>query len=198
MFWKLKYILIKNLNMNRKIDFIFLIFICLLLVSCFDKSKPNYQYFPDMYESVGYEAYEESKAFSNGFEAQLPVDGTIPRGWVPYEYEDTNEGYDLAKANLFSPLQKDKENLSKGKELYAIYCAVCHGSKGDGQGILTKREKFLGIPSYADRDISEGSIYHVLMYGRNLMGSHSSQVDAKERWQITQHVISLRENLIKK
>ncbi len=198
MFWKLKYILIKNLTMNRKIDFIFLIFICLLLVSCFDKSKPNYQYFPDMYESVGYEAYEESNAFSNGFEAQLPVDGTIPRGWVPYEYEDTNEGYDLAKANLFSPLQKDEENLSKGKELYAIYCAVCHGSKGDGQGILTKREKFLGIPSYADRDISEGSVYHVLMYGRNLMGSHSSQVDAKERWQITQHVMSLRENLIKK
>ena len=42
------------------------------------------------------------------------------------------------------------------------------------------REKFLGIPSYADRDISEGSIYHVLMYGKNLMGSHASQVNAKK------------------
>ena len=87
--------------------------------------------------------------------------------------------------------------LSKGKELYNIYCAVCHGSKGDGQGILMKREKFLGIPSYADREITEGSTYHVLMYGKNLMGSHASQVNAEERWQISQYVMSLREKLIK-
>ncbi len=60
-----------------------------------------------------------------------------------------------------------------------------------------KNEKFLGIPSYADRDINEGSIYHVLIYGKNLMGSHASQVNAKERWQISQYVISLREKLIK-
>ena len=98
---------------------------------------------------------------------------------------------------MFSPLLKNEENLTKGKELYAVYCAVCHGSKGDGQGILMTREKFLGIPSYADRDITDGSIYHVLMYGKNLMGSHASQVDSKERWQISQYVLSLRENLIK-
>ena len=94
-------------------------------------------------------------------------------------------------------LETSDENISKGKELYNIYCAVCHGSKGDGQGILMTNEKFLGIPSYADRDITEGSIYHVLMYGKNLMGSHASQVNAKERWQISQYVISLREKLIK-
>jgi hypothetical protein len=35
------------------------------------------------------------------------------------------------------------------------------------------------------------------MYGKNLMGSHASQVDSKERWQISQYVLSLRENLIK-
>ena len=94
-----------------------------------------------MYESVGYSTYQESDAFANGIEAQLPADGTIPRGWVPYDYPDTNEGYELAK-ELLSPLEVNDENLSKGKELYNIYCAVCHGSKGDGQGILMKREKF--------------------------------------------------------
>ena len=175
--------------------------ICMLvslgLESCFDPSKPNYQFFPNMYESVGYGTYDESEAFNNGIEAQLPVKGTIPRGWMPYEFEDTNEGYDLAKNTLFSPLEKNEENLAKGKELYGVYCAVCHGSKRDGQGILMKREKFLGIPSYADRDITEGSTYHVLMYGKNLMGSHASQVDSKERWQISQYVLSLREKLVK-
>ena len=98
---------------------------------------------------------------------------------------------------MISPLELSEKNIKKGKELYNIYCAVCHGPKGDGQGILMKREKFLGIPSYADRDITEGSIYHVLMYGKNLMGSHAGQVNSNERWQISQYVISLREKLIK-
>ena len=183
--------------MNRNKNFVFLVFISLITISCFDSSKPNYQFFPNMYESVGYGTYDESEAFNNGIEAQLPVEGTIPRGWMPYEFEDTNEGYDLAKNTLFSPLEKNEENLAKGKELYGIYCAVCHGAKGDGQGILMKREKFLGIPSYADRDITEGSTYHVLMYGKKLMGSHASQVDSKERWQISQYVLSLRGKLVK-
>ena len=167
------------------------------LYSCADTSRPNYQYFPNMYEPVGYETYADSDAFANGIEAQVPVEGTVARGWEPYDYLDTNEGYEDAKANLISPLEITKENSANGKELYAIYCAVCHGSKGDGQGILMTREKFLGVPSYADREITPGSIYHVLMYGKNAMGSHAGQVNAKERWQIAQHVMDLRSKLVK-
>ena len=168
-----------------------------LMTSCFDSSKPNYQYFPNMYESVGYGTYDESEAFPNGIEAQLPVEGSVPRGWQPYEFEDSNEGYELAKVNLTSPLLNNEDNLANGKKMYEIYCSVCHGSKGDGNGILMEREKFLGIPSYADRDITEGSIYHVLMYGINLMGSHAGQVNDEERWQISQYVLKLRKDLLK-
>ena len=168
-----------------------------LMTSCFDSSKPNYQYFPNMYESVGYGTYDESDAFPNGIEAQLPVEGSVPRGWQPYEFEDSNEGYELAKVNLTSPLLYNEDNLANGKKMYEIYCSVCHGSKGDGNGILMEREKFLGIPSYADRDITEGSIYHVLMYGINLMGSHAGQVNDEERWQISQYVLKLRKDLLK-
>ena len=168
-----------------------------LMTSCFDSSKPNYQYFPNMYESVGYGTYDESDAFPNGIEAQIPVEGSVPRGWQPYEFEDSNEGYELAKVNLTSPLLNNEDNLANGKKMYEIYCSVCHGSKGDGNGILMEREKFLGIPSYADRDITEGSIYHVLMYGINLMGSHAGQVNDEERWQISQYVLKLRKDLLK-
>ena len=169
----------------------------LLLVSCFNSSKPNYQYFPNMYESVGYKTYAESNAFNNGIEAQLPAAGSVARGWAPYDYPDTNDGYEAAKANLKSPLAITVEHRAEGKELYGVYCAVCHGDKGNGQGILMTREKFLGIPSYADREITDGSIYHVLMYGKNAMGSHAGQVDATERWQIAQHVMYLRNELTK-
>ena len=183
--------------MIRILKHISLLVLIVSITSCFDPSKPNYQYFPNMYESVGYKTYQESDAFPNGIQAQLPVEGSVPRGWQPYEYEDSNEGYESAKLNLKSPLVNNEENLKNGKKMYDIYCSVCHGTKGDGQGILMEREKFLGIPSYADRDITEGSIYHVLMHGINLMGSHAGQVNDEERWQIAQYVLKLREDLIK-
>lgn len=164
------------------------------LVSCFNDNKPNYQFMPNMYEPVGYETYGEYEVFPGQQEALLPVDGTISRGWMPYEYPNTTDGLNLAKEELKNPLAVTEKNLSAGKELYNIYCAVCHGEKGDGQGILMKREKFLGIPSYADagRNITEGGTYHVQMYGLNSMGSYASQTNELERWQITQHVMNLK------
>jgi mono/diheme cytochrome c family protein len=179
--------------MKMRNSLILIFSISILLTSCFDPTKPNFQYFPDMYESLAYETYAESEAFSNGIEAQLPPEGSIARGWEPYDYEDSNEGYELAKAQLISPLEVNDYNRSQGKELYEIYCSVCHGDKGDGMGILAQREKFLGIPAYIDREITPGSIYHVLMYGINAMGSHAGQVNEEERWQIAQYVMELRE-----
>ena len=150
-----------------------------------------------MYEAVPYETYSEHDVFKNGKEGQLPAEGSIKRGFVPYEIPDTTEGYALAKETLKSPLDSLSINPEKGKELFNIYCAICHGEKGNGKGKLVEREKFLGVPSYKDREITEGSIYHVIMYGRNMMGSHSSQLTSKERWQVTMYVQQLRTELLK-
>jgi mono/diheme cytochrome c family protein len=171
-----------------------------IATSCFDKSKPNYQFFPNMYESVAYETYTESDAFSSnsglkGKEGQLPAEGSIKRGFVPYEIPNTPEGLLFAKANLKSPLDSISLDTEKGKELFNIYCAICHGDKGDGKGTLVKREKFLGVPSYADRDITEGSIFHVVTYGLNSMGSHANQLSQDERWQVTDYVLKLKSEL---
>lgn len=170
-----------------------------VMTSCFNKSERNYQFFPNMYEPVPYEALEESDAFPGGMEALIPADGTISRGGSLYEYPDTNEGYEAAKANLKSPLDSvSKEaDLTNGMALYGIYCAICHGGKGDGQGTLVQREKFLGVPNYIDRDITEGSTYHVIYYGRNAMGSYAAQLNEKERWQVAEYVMQLRGNLAK-
>ena len=163
-----------------------------MATSCFDKSKPNYQFFPNMYESVSYETYSEHDVFKGGVEAQLPAEGSLKRGFVPYEYEDTPEGLALAKANLKSPLDPAMIDEKKSKELYNIYCAICHGDKGDGKGKLVQSEKFLGVPNYADREITEGSIYHVITYGLNSMGSHANLLSQEERWQVTDYVLKLK------
>jgi len=167
------------------------------ILSCSDTANPNYQYMPNMYEPVSYETYGAYEIFPGEQEAMLPAEGSIPRGWQPYEYANTTEGLNLAKTDLKNPLDVTNKNLSEGKELYDIYCAICHGEKGDGQGILVKREKILGIPSYDDpgRDITEGGVYHVQMYGLNSMGSYASQTNELERWQITQHVMNLKATL---
>nr|WP_315166409.1 cytochrome c [uncultured Flavobacterium sp.] len=167
----------------------------ILVSSCHDKTQPNYQYFPNMYESVGYETYSESDAFKDGKEGQLPASGTINRGFEPYEYENSTAGYDLAKANLKSPLDSIERNSDKGKELFEIYCISCHGASGNGKGKLVEREKFLGVPSYADRAITEGSIFHVITYGLNSMGSHANQLSAHERWLVADYVLKLKSQL---
>jgi mono/diheme cytochrome c family protein len=167
------------------------------LWSCQDNSRPNYQFFPNMYEPVGYEAYGEYEVFPNSQEALLPVEGTIARGYSLYDYDNTNEGYEAALKSLKSPLEVSEIDTKRGKELYDIYCGICHGNKGAGQGKLVKREKILGVPSYSDRAITTGSIYHVIYYGKNSMGSYANLLNEEERWQVTAYVEALRLELIK-
>ena len=182
----------------RSLINILAITVILTAVSCKKDTAPNYQFMPNMYEPVGYETYGEA-AFRNGIEAQLPAQGSVPRGHMPFEIENSTEGYDLAKATLSNPLDSTQVDLVRGKELYDIYCGICHGNKGDGQGNLVKREKILGIPSYDDagRAINEGSTYHVIYYGKNAMGSYANQLNEEERWQVVSYVMKLKADLEK-
>ncbi|WP_299891286.1 cytochrome c [uncultured Lacinutrix sp.] len=173
-------------------------------VACQKDSRPNYEYMPNMYEPVGYETYQEASVkvdgkeiLKNNMEALLPAEGSISRGYTPFDIENTNEGYELAKTSLVNKLDSTQVNLALGKELYNIYCAICHGNKGKGQGKLVKREKILGIPNYADREITAGSIYHTIYYGKNTMGSYANQLSEEERWQVVAYVEKLRADLIK-
>ncbi|MGB1312452.1 c-type cytochrome [Bizionia paragorgiae] len=183
--------------MNSIFKFTIVALVLVSFVSCQKNSRPNYDFMPNMYESVGYETYQESDAFANGVQAQLPVDGTVPRGYKPFDIDGTNEGYLLAKETLKSPLDSTQVDYERGKELYAIYCGICHGNKGAGQGQLVKNEKILGIPSYADagRAITAGSIYHTIYYGKNTMGSYANQLNEEERWQVVAYVLKLKADL---
>ncbi|WP_185878496.1 c-type cytochrome [Blattabacterium cuenoti] len=192
-----------------------LILFFMTLNSCwFDKSKPNRVYMPDMYYSDAYEPYSDPypnykktlkrsgiSIFIKGKTSSLlPVKGTIPRnsyGFNFYQPDETQKGYNLSKKILKSPLQKSNKGefnkiIENGKNIYKINCSICHGENGDGQGLLVKKEKILGIPSYKDRDITIGSIYHVITYGKNNMSSYASQLNEIDRWKVAEYIMILK------
>ena len=111
----------------------FLVSISILVLSCKDNLKPNYQYMPNMYEHVGYATYSQAAVFKGGVEAQLPAEGTIKRGFDVYGYANSVEGYDSAKLNSISPLDSlSSKDVEKSKYLFEIYCGICHGNEGNG------------------------------------------------------------------
>lgn len=171
-----------------------------IIASCSHKTSRNVEFMPNMYYPVGYETYGEVSFLPNGMEAGNPAEHTISRGWMPYEFDNSLEGKDAAKLQLspLDSLQKDT-NLAAGMQLYTVYCATCHGDKGDGKGYLVEREKILGVPSYADeaRNISVGSTYHTVYYGLNSMGSYAGQLNTSERWLVSEYVMKLKEDLTK-
>jgi cytochrome c len=155
-----------------------------------------------MYDPIAYNPDQPNKNFKNGQTAQTPPAHTAPVGFDKYDYPNTKEGYEAAGAALVNPVPATEQNLISGKHYFTVFCAPCHGEKGDGQGHLVKIEKVSGIPSYHGdatssrggnmKDLSAGKIYHTIMYGLNNMGSHASQLSPEERWKVVMYVQQLQ------
>ncbi|MBW8358677.1 MAG: cytochrome c [Weeksellaceae bacterium] len=185
-----------------------------LLNSCGPKDNPPLVYFPDMYFPVAYDplmkaedAYSDHEneipAFvkNGGATGMIPVNGTVMQNrdgvaesnssaaMTPDQY---NTGYDESKGVTASPLNaaKQAKDLERGKILYDRTCAACHGTAGDGQGPIVQSGAYTGVPKYADRQISVGSVHYVIMNGRNAMGSYAGQLNAGDRWRVSMYVMN--------
>lgn len=178
--------------------------ISLLFSSCSNNEdgRPGYEFMPDMYRSPSLEIYSSNTFFKDSLNARQPVDGTMPRGFVAFDYENTLEDYLLAGNELKNPFENSEENLDKGKKLYQMFCAHCHGKNGDGKGSIT-HPVYGAIPGYADdvmirrtggnmNALADGNIYHTIYYGLNAMGPHNTQLNDTERWLITMYVKELQ------
>ena len=173
------------------------------VASCNDDPKlPGYEYMPDMYRSPDYETNSANPNFKDSMTEQQPVAGTIARGddiyssldRMPYPYENTPEGYEAAGASLHNPLENTPENMTEGKRLYENYCTHCHGASGMGDGLVTQHNgpKPPAYSSDALKDLPEGKMFHTTQYGKNMMGSHASQLTASQRWKIIMYVQTLQ------
>jgi len=205
---------VKNHPLRRLKNFNFKLLLPLLLVilsSCrTDPKKPGWTYFPDMVYSRAYETYSQNPNFADGQTARPPVAGTIPFGSLPntpaageeaseksyfYKkyYPDTPEGYEAAGAELKNPVELNEQSLARGKAVYEIYCVVCHGEKGDGQGSIVQTGAFPPVNPYSTllKDKAEGKMFHSITYGRNLMGSYSPLVSVEDRWKTIYYIQKL-------
>jgi mono/diheme cytochrome c family protein len=134
-----------------------------------------------------------------------PAPNTVKRnaqGWLPYRIPNTPEGLELANS-LQSPLDSSAQVVAAGKALYEMYCDHCHGPKGEGNGKVAegvevdgvKKGNYNGVPNYkadALKNITEGHIFHVITYGKNLMWPHGSQISPEDRWKIAKYVKTLQ------
>ncbi len=174
-----------------------------VLSSCWHSNQdPGYEYAPNMYDAIAYNPDQKNPTFKDGKSAQKPVEGTLPVGWERYHYANTMEGYEAASAELKNPIAKSDSVLAEGKNLYLNMCGHCHGDQGHGDGSIVKLGKFPPPPSYATgtssrgggmKDLTDGKIYHTIVYGLNLMGSHASQLSPEERWKIVMYVHELQQ-----
>jgi mono/diheme cytochrome c family protein len=167
--------------------------------SCKEENGLAPEYMPDMYRSPSMETYVDygelrgkqgNDSIRNTMTARQPVNGSIPRGFQPYVYENTPSDYELAGTNLKNPITFNEEVGKDGKVLYGMFCVHCHGKTGQGDGSLVQNEKFPPLPvKFAPGlAISEGKMFHTITYGKGLMGSHSSQLSQKERWTLVHYI----------
>jgi cytochrome c553 len=161
-----------------------------------DENSPGVEFMPDMYRSPSVEVYGTStfngdEIYSTQF---MPPKGSIARGYIPYAYADTKDGYEAAGLYLKNPMPLSDKVLADAEYLYTKNCIHCHGASGAGDGKVGL--KLPGAPpaynSAGLKNLPEGKIFHSITYGKGLMGNHASILTQDERWKLVHYVQKLQ------
>jgi mono/diheme cytochrome c family protein len=170
--------------------------VALALAACQPGDKPGPEYMPDMARGPAYKAFAPNEATRDGITLQRPVAGTIARGAHPFHYGKGDAEAKRADRELTNPFHVTPAVLARGKALYQIYCQVCHGEQGKGDGPIAS--KIPPPPSYkADRllNYAPGRIFHVITMGANKMPSYATQIAPDDRWLIVTYVRAVLQDL---
>jgi mono/diheme cytochrome c family protein len=186
---------IKRIKSLRAIVFVALGALYMFVSACgSDPNSPGIEYMPDMYRSPSYETNSSNGIFADSSTQRMPVAGTVARGFMPETYGADTSGYSGAKKYLKNAVPYNEDAVSKGEILYGKYCTHCHGATGAGDGLVGL--KLPGPPPpYSAPDkmaMSEGEIYHLITYGKGLMGPHGTILTQKERWMLVHYVQRLQ------
>ena len=179
---------------------------CLLAVGCRR----------DMQDQPKAIAYRENSFFKDRTASRPLIEGTVPRGYLRENREfyfgkkanasGQNSSTTPANANASTALFPDdvetfpvpitKADLDRGQERYNIYCSVCHGLTGYGDGIVARRG--FNKPSPASyhqdrlRQAPVGHFFDVMTNGWGAMPSYASQIPVEDRWRIIAYIRALQ------
>lgn len=124
--------------------------------------------------------------------------GTVPRDYEVYPFEhlgNTPEDARLAGAGLENPVVRSLAHMHRGQEFYNIYCIVCHGREGTGDGPVVGPDRFPAPPSlHTDqaRGYADGTIYHMITKGLGKMPSYADKLAPEDRWKVVHYLRALQ------
>jgi mono/diheme cytochrome c family protein len=162
----------------------------------------------DMDFQPRYNPQGSSPLFSDGRAMRSPPAGTVPFGGADYDSDAglprpnpdflrDDDAYYLGKQGgawvAKNPLKVDAALLKRGQERYNIYCALCHGATGAGNGIMTGYG-MVGVASITDqlhRLMSDGEYFGVISNGKGRMMAYSPQIKVRDRWAIVAYIRAL-------
>ncbi|MFQ5568823.1 MAG: c-type cytochrome [Rhodothermales bacterium] len=145
-----------------------------------------------------FEPQEANPFFADGRAMRLPVAGTVARGMLK---EDTRfyQGRDESGAFVVGmPVPVTREFLLRGRERFDIFCAVCHGKAGDGQGIImTGQYGYTPAPDFHDANVvprmaADGYVFDAISNGIRTMPGYAQQIPVADRWAITAYIRALQ------
>ncbi len=193
-------------NKARFFGFAFLLFTFYLATAC--------RY--DMQDQPRYKVYKKSDFFSDKRSSRDLPEGTVARGYLrenkayytgKKENADPNAQVqtttDAGGNTLVSsfpnditefPLPVTEELVNRGEERYKVFCMVCHGHTGNGDGMIVRRG-FSKPPTYNDdrlRNAPVGHFYDVITNGWGKMNSYASQIPVADRWAIVAYIRTLQ------
>jgi len=159
-------------------------------------SDPPIHINPNMDFQERFEAQEVNTFFADSRAMRLPVAGTVARGFLKEDdafYRGRTADGELVVSN---PVTVTLALMQRGQERYEIFCAVCHGSVGDGNGIImTGNYGYVPAPTFHSdvvRDAPDGHFFSAISVGIRTMPSYASQIPVADRWAIVAYIRALQ------
>src|SRR5262249_10561952 len=85
------------------------------------------------------------------------------------------------------------ELMASGRERFDIYCAICHGTLGDGVSLVSTQMSLRPPPNlHKLQNPGPGHVFQVITDGFGLMPSYSAQLTPQERWAVVAYLEALR------
>ncbi len=163
---------------------------------------PHLEFFNDMARQPKGKAQMEYGLYFKDHKmvAREPVANTIPSNYEYFHLADKSR-VDVREQKLSylqNPVVATEEVLRRGQDRYDIYCTVCHGQYGQGDGLATKAHRKSGYsipPSFqgaSTKNMEDGEIFHIITNGAALMPAYGGRISPEDRWAITHYIRALQ------